>query len=49
MEYKGSIYGKIGGKYFKLEKDTDYFDKLDQETAKLKEELGILKRKIKSL
>jgi len=31
MQYKGKLYGKIGGKYFDLEKTADDFDKLESQ------------------
>lgn len=35
MNYKGPLWGKVAGKFIKLENDTDYYDSLQAENERL--------------
>lgn len=39
MQYKGKLYGKVGKKYFDLDKTADDFDDMEKELAYLKQVL----------
>src|SRR5688572_25441572 len=40
MEYKGKLYGKVGGQYFPLEQTTDDFESLTQKLEEKEKEIG---------
>lgn len=43
MEYKGKLYGKLGGIFFDTGKTADDFDNMEAKIKELEREISILK------
>lgn len=46
MQYKGKLYGKLGNKYFYLEKTANDYDNLEEQTKALTEQLAAKEKEL---